>query len=150
MNFDVMILPAINATLNAIATVLLLYGYYLIRQNRREQHKKVMLAAFIVSVVFLICYLTYHYIRQGISTPFGGEGAIRTFYYAMLISHVILAAIVPVLAIMSISRGLRGRFDKHRKISRWTFPIWLYVSITGVLVYFMLYQWYPSAAVLNP
>ncbi len=149
MNFDVMMLPAVNATLNAIATILLLIGYWQIRTKRTEwkSHRATMIAAFSVSVVFLISYLTYHGIRGGVSTPFGGEGAIRIVYYFILITHVILAAIVPVLAIISMKRGLAMRFDKHRKIARWTFPIWLYVSITGVLVYFMLYQWFPSAAV---
>jgi uncharacterized membrane protein YozB (DUF420 family) len=144
-----MILPAINATLNGIALVLLLYGYYLIKTQRSDwkKHKRVMLAAFGVSALFLVSYLTYHYLRGGVSTPFGGEGAIRVFYYALLISHVILAAVVPVLAIISINRGLKLRFDKHRRISRWTFPIWVYVSVTGVLVYFMLYQWFPSVEV---
>ncbi len=146
MNIDVMILPAVNATLNGLATVLLLWGYVLIRQKRWQDHKKVMLAAFTVSVLFLISYVTYHALRGGMSTPFGGDGPIRILYYAMLITHVLLAAIVPVLAILSISRGLAGRFDKHRKIARWTLPIWLYVSVTGVLIYFMLYQWFPTVA----
>jgi uncharacterized membrane protein YozB (DUF420 family) len=149
MKFDVMILPAINATLNSIATVLLLYGYYLIKRKRWQEHRKVMIAAFSVSVLFLICYITYHTIQRGVSTPFGGSGAIAVIYYIILISHVILAAIVPVLAIISMRRGLAMRIDKHRKISRWTFPIWLYVSVTGVLVYFMLYQWFPAAAIVG-
>ena len=147
MNFDVMILPAINATLNGIATVLLLYGFYLIKQGRWQQHKKVMIAAFVVSIVFLASYVTYHYLRRGLSTPFGGEGIIRPIYFTILISHIALAAVVPVLALLSISRGLASKFDKHRRISKWTFPIWLYVSVTGVLVYFMLYQWFPHAEV---
>jgi len=144
MNFDVMMLPAVNATLNAIATLLLLWGFVLIRRKRWQEHRNVMMAAFIVSIVFLASYLTYHGLRGGVSTPFGGEGAIRIVYYVVLVTHVILAAVVPVLAILSISRGLSRRFDKHRRIARWTFPIWLYVSITGVLVYFMLYQWFPA------
>lgn len=149
MNFDVMMLPAVNATLNGIATVLLVWGYVLIRRKRWEQHKKVMMAAFITSIVFLASYVTYHALRGGMSTPFGGEGAIRTFYYVLLITHVILAAVVPVLAIISINRGLSRRYDKHRRIAKWTFPIWLYVSVTGVLIYFMLYQWFPSEHVLT-
>ena len=149
MKFDVMILPAINATLNSIATVLLLYGYYLVRKKRAREHRKVMIAAFAVSVLFLICYLTYHGIQRGVSTPFGGSGAIAGVYYFILITHIILAAIVPVLAIITMRRGLANRIDKHRKIARWTFPIWLYVSVTGVLVYFMLYQWFPAAEVVG-
>jgi uncharacterized membrane protein YozB (DUF420 family) len=146
MNFDVMMLPAVNATLNAIAMVLLLIGYYLIRQDKKnwKAHRAVMITAFAVSTIFLISYLTYHYLRGGVSTPFGGEGVIRPIYYFILITHVILAAVTPVLAIISLNRGLQKRFDRHRRIARWTFPIWLYVSVTGVIVYLMLYQWYPA------
>jgi uncharacterized membrane protein YozB (DUF420 family) len=145
MSFDVMMLPALNATLNAIAMVLLLVGYYLIKQKRWEAHRSVMISAFAVSTLFLISYLTYHYLRGGMSTPFGGEGIIRSVYYFILVTHIVLAAVTPVLAIMSLSRGLQRRYDRHRRIARWTFPIWLYVSVTGVLVYLMLYQWFPSA-----
>jgi len=130
-------LPTVNASLNALATVLLIYGYSLIRQGKREQHKRVMLSAFAVSIVFLICYLVYHY-NVG-SVPYQGQGAIRTVYFVILISHVILAAIVPVLAILTLWRAFQERFDKHRKIAKITLPIWLYVSITGVIVYLMLY-----------
>jgi uncharacterized membrane protein YozB (DUF420 family) len=144
VGFDVMILPAVNATLNALATVLLLLGYYFIRQQKRLQHRRVMIAAFWVSVAFLASYLTYHGLRGGVSTPFGGVGAIRTIYFVMLATHVVLAAVVPVLAIITLRRGLASRFDPHKRIARWTLPIWLYVSVTGVLVYFMLYQWYPA------
>jgi uncharacterized membrane protein YozB (DUF420 family) len=145
--FDVMMLPAINATLNAIATVLLLIGFYFIRQGKRDAHRATMIAAFSTSVLFLACYLTYHSIRAGVSTPFGGEGLIRPLYYFILVTHVTLAAAVPVLAIITLKRGLARRFDPHRRIARWTFPIWLYVSVTGVIVYFMLYQWFPDASV---
>jgi uncharacterized membrane protein YozB (DUF420 family) len=130
-------LPTINATLNALCTVLLLYGYSLIRQGKREQHKLVMLSAFGVSIVFLICYLVYHY-NVG-SVPYQGQGIMRTVYFTILISHVVLAATVPVLAILTLWRAFQERFDKHRKIAKITFPIWLYVSITGVIVYLMLY-----------
>lgn len=144
MEFDVMVLPAVNATLNAIATVLLVTGYVLIRRRKRLQHRRAMIAAFTVSVLFLVSYVTYHALRGGMSTPFGGEGVIRSVYYVILITHVILAAIVPVLAIITLRRGLAARYDRHRRIARWTLPIWLYVSVTGVVVYFMLYQWYPA------
>ncbi len=144
MNVDVMMLPAVNATLNAIATVMLLMGFYRIRQKRWESHRKWMIAAFSTSVLFLISYVTYHSLRGGLSTPFGGEGAIKVFYLVILFTHIVLAAIVPVLAIITLNRGLGRRFDKHRKIARITFPIWLYVSVTGVLVYLMLYQWFPA------
>jgi uncharacterized membrane protein YozB (DUF420 family) len=131
-------LPAVNASLNALATCLLIYGYSLIRQGKREQHKRVMLSAFGVSVVFLICYLVYHF-NVG-SVKYTKEGFIRYVYYGILISHVLLAMTVPVLAIMTLWRAFQERFDKHRKIARITFPIWLYVSVTGVIVYLMLYQ----------
>jgi uncharacterized membrane protein YozB (DUF420 family) len=130
-------LPAVNASLNALATILLIYGYWLIRQGKREQHKRVMLSAFAVSIIFLICYLVYH--AEVGSVPYQGQGAMRIIYFTILISHVILAAIVPVLAIMTLWRAFQERFDKHRKIAKITLPIWLYVSITGVIVYLMLY-----------
>ncbi len=130
-------LPAVNASLNALATVLLIYGYRLIRQGKREQHKRVMLSAFAVSIIFLVCYLVYH--AEVGSVPYQGQGAMRILYFTILISHVILAAIVPVLAIMTLWRAFQERFDKHRKIAKITLPIWLYVSITGVIVYLMLY-----------
>jgi uncharacterized membrane protein YozB (DUF420 family) len=135
---DVRDLPAVNASLNATATVLLLYGYRLIRQGKREAHKKAMLAAFATSVVFLICYLVYH--AQVGSMPFQKQGPIRTAYFAILVSHVILAAFVPILAGVTLWRAFHDQFAQHRKIARWTFPIWLYVSVTGVIVYWMLYQ----------
>jgi uncharacterized membrane protein YozB (DUF420 family) len=130
-------LPTVNATLNALSTVLLIYGYNLIRAGKREQHKRVMMSAFAVSTIFLICYLVYHY-EVG-SVPYQGQGAMRVIYFTILITHVVLAALVPVLAILTFWRAFQERFDKHRKIARITLPIWLYVSITGVLVYLMLY-----------
>ena len=135
---DVHSLPAINATLNATATALLLTGYRLIRRKRVHAHKRVMLTAFGVSVAFLVCYLTYH--AQVGSVHYQKTGLIRPVYFSILISHTILAATVPVLAIITLRRALRGDFQRHRKIARWTFPIWLYVSVTGVVVYLMLYR----------
>lgn len=131
-------LPALNATLNATATVLLVVGYRLIRAGKREAHQKAMLAAFAMSVLFLISYLVYH--AQVGSVPFQKQGLIRTVYFFILITHVVLAALVPFLAGITLWRAWKGQFDRHRKVARWTFPIWLYVSITGVLVYLMLYQ----------
>ena len=131
-------LPAVNASLNATATVLLLTGYTLIRQGKRDQHRKVMLAAFGVSILFLICYVVYH--AQVGSVKFQGHGWLRPVYFTILITHVILAATVPVFAILTLRRALKGEFAKHRKLARVTFPIWLYVSITGVIVYLMLYH----------
>jgi uncharacterized membrane protein YozB (DUF420 family) len=139
-------LATLNAALNATATVLLLVGYFLIRQHRETAHKRVMLAAFAVSVAFLISYLAYHVWPVGAqSTPFGGSGPVRAFYYAVLISHIILAAVVPILAIVTIYLGLTDRRGYHNRLARWTLPIWLYVSITGVVIYWMLYHLYPSA-----
>ncbi len=139
-------LPALNATLNAVCTVLLLVGYRLIRQKKIEQHRIVMITAFGVSVVFLACYLLHKwhlYTTTGAyNTVFPGQGMWRTIYLALLISHVTLAATVPVLAIITIRRGLRMSVETHRRIARITLPIWLYVSVTGVIVYFMLYQWF--------
>lgn len=135
---DVRDLPAVNAALNGSATVLLLAGYWLIRNGKREAHRKVMLAAFGASILFLICYLVYH--SQVGSVRFQKEGAIRTVYLSILLTHTVLAAAVPFLAIVTLRRAFAARFDKHRKIARWTLPIWLYVSITGVVIYWMLYQ----------
>jgi uncharacterized membrane protein YozB (DUF420 family) len=131
-------LPIVNASLNATAAVLLVWGYILIRRRSIAAHRRVMLAAFSTSTVFLCCYLIYHY-NVG-SVRFPRTGAIRTVYLSILATHTALAAAVPPLAIITLSRGLRARFDPHRKIARWTLPVWLYVSVTGVVVYWMLYQ----------
>ena len=132
------ILPAVNATLNAIATVLLIVAYVLILNRRIEAHRRVMLAAFATSSLFLICYVVYH--AQVGSVSFTRQGFVRPLYFGILITHVTLAATVPPLAIVTLSRGLKARFDRHKAIARWTLPIWLYVSVTGVLVYVLLYQ----------
>jgi uncharacterized membrane protein YozB (DUF420 family) len=131
-------LPAVNATLNATAAILLVCGYVLILRRQKQAHKRVMLAAFATSSVFLVCYLIYHW--QVGSVRFPRTGAIRTVYLSILATHTVLAATVPVLAIITLSRGLSAHFDKHRAIARWTLPIWLYVSVTGVVVYLMLYK----------
>lgn len=138
-------LPAVNATLNAISAILLVVGYRLIRRGRIQQHRKVMIAAFAVSTLFLIGYIVYH-ANVG-SRRFTAEGPVRTIYFFVLITHVVLAALVPPMALITLIRALRERFDKHAKLARWTLPIWLYVSVTGVIVYVMLYQLYPGAAV---
>ena len=146
MNFDVMDLPLVNALLNGTAMILLVIGWYFIKEGRWKAHRTTMIAAFSVSVLFLASYLTYHITRGGVTTPFGGEGAfIVTTYRIILFSHIVLAAIVPVLAIITLVRGLREKIAAHRKIARWTLPIWLYVSVTGVLVYLMLYVWFPAS-----
>jgi uncharacterized membrane protein YozB (DUF420 family) len=131
-------LPAVNATLNGISAVLLMAGYVLVRQRKLAQHRRVMIAAFSTSVLFLICYVIYH-ANVG-SKRFPGQGPIRSVYFFVLITHIVLAALVPPMAIITLSRGLRGRYDTHRRIARWTLPIWLYVSVTGVIVYVMLYR----------
>jgi len=131
-------LPAINAFLNATAAVLLVCGYALIRRGQVQNHKRVMIAAFVTSCAFLTCYIIYH-VQVG-SVRFPHTGPIRTVYLSILATHTVLAATVPVLAIITLSRALARKFDKHRKIARWTLPIWLYVSVTGVVVYLMLYR----------
>lgn len=136
-------LPAVNASLNALATCLLVAGYALIKQRREQAHKWTMLACFGVSCVFLTCYLIYHF--QVGSVRFTHRGPARFVYFTILISHVVLAALVPFLAVATIYTGLRDRRAAHRRLAWWTFPIWLYVSITGVVVYLMLYQIYPPA-----
>lgn len=131
-------LPALNATLNAVAGILLIVGYREIRLGRIRRHRAAMLAACAASTLFLISYVIYH-AHVG-SRPFAGRGAIRIVYFTILISHVILAAAILPLALVTLTRALRERFDRHAAIARWTLPIWLYVSVTGVVVYFMLYH----------
>lgn len=131
-------LPAVNATLNATAAVLLLIGFVLIRNRRFRAHRNVMLAALVCSTLFLTSYLIYH--SQVGSVHFPGTGAARTVYLSVLITHTLLAAAVPVLAGITVVRAFRGNFRRHRRLARWTLPIWLYVSVTGVVVYWMLYQ----------
>ena len=135
---DYTVLPAVNATLNAVSGMFLLVGYALIRRRRITAHRNAMLAAFASSTIFLITYLVYH--AHAGSRPFTGQGAIRYVYFAILVSHVILAAAILPMAVSTLSRGLRGRYDDHKRIARWTFPTWMYVSVTGVIVYVMLYQ----------
>lgn len=131
-------LPAVNATLNGICAVLLVIGWRQIRAGRRESHRKIMIAAFATSMLFLVSYVTYH--ANAGSRPFQGQGAIRWVYFSILLTHVILAAAIVPLALVTLTRGLRARYDSHARIARWTLPIWLYVSVTGVVVYLMLYR----------
>jgi len=132
------ILPSINALLNASAAILLVWGYLLIRRKRKDTHRRVMISAFTVSCLFLVCYVVYHW--QVGTVRFRGSGPVRAIYLGILGTHTALAAAVPVLAIVTLRRGLSARFDRHRRIARWTLPIWLYVSVTGVVVYLMLYH----------
>ncbi len=131
-------LPAVNATLNAISGILLLIAYAHIRARRIQQHRRFMIAAFAASSLFLVCYLVYH--AQVGSVPFTRQGFVRPLYFTILITHVTLAATVVPLALVTLSRGLKARYPQHRRIARWTFPVWMYVSVTGVLVYVLLYQ----------
>jgi len=141
----VKLLPTVNATLNGIATVLLSAGFVLIKRGRPQAHKRVMLSAFAVSVAFLSCYLLYHfslkYYTGSGSRPFPVDHPGRSVYLAILLTHVVLAAAVAPLAVITIYRGLKSQWEKHRRIARLTFPIWLYVSVTGVIIYWMLYHW---------
>lgn len=131
-------LPHVNALLNGAAAALLVTGWILIRRGRRAAHRRAMLAAFGCSALFLVCYLVYHF--EAGSVRFPGTGTARTVYLAVLLTHTVLAAAVPVLALVTLSRALAAKFDRHRTIARWTLPIWLYVSVTGVVVYWMLYR----------
>ena len=131
-------LPAVNASLNALSGVLLLIGYFLIRAHRIQQHRRCMITAFVTSSLFLICYIIYH-VQVG-SVPFTRRGLVRPIYFTILVTHVTLAAVVLPRAIVTLSRGLKARYEQHRAVARWTLPIWLYVSVTGVLVYVLLYQ----------
>ena len=133
-------LPALNAVLNATSAVLLSAGYILIRRGRQALHKRCMLAALGTSALFLISYVVYH-ANVG-SRPFSGQGPVRILYFAILITHVVLAAAIVPLALTTAARGLRSQYDRHVRIARWTLPLWLYVSVTGVVIYLMLYQLY--------
>ena len=139
---DYAVFPVINAGLNATSAVLIATGIGLIRSGRRQAHRGVMIAAVVSSTLFLVSYLYYHY-HVG-SVRFTGQGWIRPVYFAILLTHTVLAAAVVPLVIVTLARGLRERFDRHKAIARWTYPIWLYVSVTGVVIYLMLYHLYRS------
>lgn len=138
LTLDYTMLPAVNATLNAIAALCLSVGWFFIRRRDMRRHRAAMLSAFVMSSLFLVSYLVYH-ANVG-SVPFQGQGAIRYVYFAILITHIILAALILPLALITLSRALSQKFDRHRAIARWTLPIWLYVSVTGVVIYVMLYR----------
>jgi uncharacterized membrane protein YozB (DUF420 family) len=136
----VSLLPHLNALLNATSTVFLVTGYILIRRGHATLHKRCMVAALTCSALFLMSYVIYH--ANAGSRPFPGLGFVRVAYFAILITHVVLAAAILPLALMTATRGLRSQFDRHVRIARWTLPLWLYVSVTGVIIYLMLYQLY--------
>jgi uncharacterized membrane protein YozB (DUF420 family) len=131
-------LPALNAVLNSTSAVLLVAGYGLVRSGRRDAHRRAMLGALATSALFLASYLAYH--AQVGSVRFTGQGPVRTLYFAILISHTILAAAIVPLVLVTVARAARGRFEAHRRVARYTLPLWLYVSVTGVVVYLMLYR----------
>jgi putative membrane protein len=133
-------LPTVNALLNGTAGVLLAIGWTCIRRGRIDAHRRCMLAAFTASCLFLVSYVVYH--AQAGSRPFTGQGLARSVYFAILITHVVLAAAIVPLALVTLRRALGGDYVRHRRIARWTLPVWMYVSITGVVIYLMLYHWY--------
>ncbi len=143
MAIDVTALPGLNAALNATSAALLAAGLWMIKRRRVTAHKACMIAAFAVSMLFLASYLTYH-ARVG-SVRFTGIGPVRPLYFGVLISHTVLAALVPPLAITTLVFGLTARYARHVRVARWTLPVWLYVSVTGVVVYLLLYRFYPPA-----
>jgi putative membrane protein len=132
--------PALNALLNGTSAVLIGTGYYFIKHGRRDAHKRVMLSAFVTSTLFLISYLYYHLVLHAGVTHFRGEGNWRLLYFAILLSHTILAVVVVPFILVTLYRALKGNFARHKAIARWTFPIWLYVSVTGVVIFLMLYK----------
>ncbi|MBA4150183.1 MAG: DUF420 domain-containing protein [Verrucomicrobia bacterium] len=134
--------PAINASLNGLSSLFLLIGYVMIRKGRQIAHRNCMIAAFSTSVVFLACYLTYHYLAG--STRFVEPQWFRPIYLTILLTHTVLAVVIVPLIFMSFSRALKGRYELHKKISRWTWPLWMYVSVTGVVIYLLLYQIFPQ------
>lgn len=138
-------MPAVNASLNATSGLLVLVGFAMIRQKREAAHRAAMISACVVSLLFLVSYLYYHY-HAG-TTRFAGQGWSRPVYFTILISHTILAVAIVPLVLLAVYNGLKDRRPRHRRIVRWAFPLWLYVSVTGVLVYFFLYQWFPSRPV---
>ena len=138
-------IPALNACLNGLATLLMTAGFIFIKSGNREAHRKMMLSAGTVSAIFLVGYVTHKILVRGVHTPFGGEGVIRSIYYTMLISHILLAISIAYLVPRTFWLAIKGDFERHKKWAKWTFPIWYYVSVTGVLVYFFLYRWWPSA-----
>ncbi len=138
-------IPALNAALNATATVLMTAGFLFIRKKRIAAHRACMISAGFVSALFLVGYVAHKILVRGVHTPFGGEGWIRGVYFIMLMTHIVLAMAIALLVPRTFYFALTGQIDRHRRWARWTFPIWLYVSVTGVLVYFFLYRWWPAA-----
>ncbi|QHL87092.1 DUF420 domain-containing protein [Nibribacter ruber] len=141
-DIDVSFLPQLHAVINSLTAVALVVGYYFIKQQNRRYHRFAMTTAFVLSICFLVSYVLYHY--QVAPTPFGGEGTIKMVYYFILLTHIVLAAVIVPLVLLSVYFALSKQYQKHKKVSRWTFPLWLYVSITGVLVYILISPYYPQ------
>ena len=135
-------LPTLNACLNGTATILLTAGFIFIKTGREKSHRACMLSAFAVSVIFLFFYVLHKWLVQGVHTPFSGEGAWRSIYYTMLVTHIVLAILIVPLVLTTLTLAMRGKRDRHKSWARWTFPIWYYVSVTGVLIYLFLYTWW--------
>ena len=142
-------LPALNANLNALSAVFIFIGWLFIKNSRTRAHIAAMTCALISSTLFLAGYIANHILRHGIVTRFTAQGFVRPLYFTLLISHTILAVVVLPMVILTVVPALRARYDKHRRIARWTLPVWLYVSVTGVLVYLMLYRWFPPVALAS-
>ncbi len=140
IGFDISIIPAFNASINFTVSLLLIVGYLFMKQNKIQYHKYTMIIAFCLSGVFLISYVVYH--TLAVETHFGGEGWIRPVYFLLLITHIVLAAVIVPMILFTLTRGLQEKFDKHRRIAKWTWPLWLYVSVTGVIVYLLLSPYY--------
>lgn len=140
IGFDLSIIPAFNASINFTVSLLLIVGYYYMKQNKIQYHKYTMITAFSLSSVFLVSYVVYH--TLAVETHFGGEGWIRPVYFSLLITHIILAAVIVPMILFTLTRGLQEKFDQHRRIAKWTWPLWLYVSVTGVIVYLLLSPYY--------
>lgn len=139
-------LPGLNATLNGMATICLTAGFILIKQGKKKAHRTAMVSALTLSIIFLFFYVLHKILVRGVHTAFAGDGFWNWVYYPMLISHIILAMVIVPLVIITLLHAFRGKFDRHRAWARWTFPLWYYVSVTGVLVYFFLYVWFQTPA----
>lgn len=138
-------LPAVNASLNGLSAILLLAGFIFIKRGNQDAHRRCMIAAFVSSCVFLAGYVVHKvFVVKGVNTPFAGPAVLRPWYLLMLASHVILAMLIVPLALATITLGLKGKFEAHKRIARWTWPLWMYVSVTGVLIYLLLYQIFPQ------
>jgi putative membrane protein len=141
-------IPALNAALNGLATILITLGFIFIKRGNIAAHRKVMISACVVSAIFLVGYVLHKVLVRGVHTPFGGEGIIRQVYFVMLITHIFLAIAIAYLVPRTFYLAITGNYETHRRWAKFTFPIWYYVSVTGVLIYFFLYKWWPAAPIV--